>query len=216
MTLDVAIVDYGMGNLRSVQNALLNVAPGARIDITSDAKAVREARRVIVPGQAAMPDTMAALNASGLREAVMTAATTKPFLGICLGLQMLFERSEEGDTQCLGLFAGRVVRFDPEKFNDAKGHRQKVPHMGWSQVRQTSEHALWAGIPDQTRFYFAHSYYPVSPEPGLIAGSVDYPDARRAFTCAIGRDTLFAVQFHPEKSSTAGLRLLSNFVSWTV
>jgi glutamine amidotransferase len=216
MVLDVAIVDYGMGNLRSVHNALRNVAPAARIEITSDALAVHGARRVVVPGQAAMPDTMAALNASGLREAVIEAAATKPFLGICLGLQMLFEVSEEGDTPCLGLYPGKVVRFDPARMIDAAGHRQKVPHMGWSPVRQERAHPLWAGIADQTRFYFAHSYYPVPQEPELITGSVAYPDAREPFTCAIGRATLFAVQFHPEKSSTAGLRLLANFVSWTV
>jgi glutamine amidotransferase len=215
MTLDVAIVDYGMGNLRSVHNAFLHVAPEARIEISSDAQVVRDARRVVVPGQAAMRDTMAALNASGLREAVIAAATTKPFLGICLGLQMLFDSSEEGDTPCLGLFPGKVVRFDPATMIDAAGHRQKVPHMGWSPVRQVRAHPLWAGIADQTRFYFAHSYYPVPREPALITGSVAYPDAREPFTCAIGHDTLFAIQFHPEKSSTAGLRLLANFVSWT-
>lgn len=215
MTLDVAIVDYGMGNLRSVHNALLHVAPEARIAVTSDAQVVRDARRVIVPGQSAMPDTMAALNASGLREAVIEAAASKPFLGICLGLQMLFDLSEEGPTPCLGVYPGNVIRFDPARMIDAAGHRQKVPHMGWSPVRQQRAHPLWAGIHDQTRFYFAHSYFPVARDDALIAGTVAYPDARQPFTCAIGRATLFAVQFHPEKSSTAGLRLLANFVSWT-
>ena len=216
MSLDVAIVDYGMGNLRSVYNAFLNVAPEARIAITADAQAVHDARRVVVPGQAAMPDTMAALNASGLREAVIAAARIKPFLGICLGLQMLFDESEEGPTPCLSVYSGKVVRFDPARMTDAEGRRQKVPHMGWSPVRQTQAHPLWAGIADETRFYFAHSYFPVPDDAALITGTVAYPDARRPFTCAIGRATLFAVQFHPEKSSTAGLRLLSNFVSWTV
>lgn len=215
MTLDVAIVDYGMGNLRSVHNALRFVAPDARIEITSDAQDVHDARRVVVPGQSAMPDTMAALNASGLREAVIAAANSKPFLGICLGLQMLFDISEEGSTPCLGVYRGKVVRFDPAKMTDAQGRRQKVPHMGWSPVQQARPHPLWAGIADHTRFYFAHSYYPVPQEMDLVTGTVAYPDAREPFTCAIGRATLFAVQFHPEKSSTAGLRLLSNFVSWT-
>ena len=215
MTLDVAIVDYGMGNLRSVHNALRFVAPDARIEITSDAQDVLDARRVIVPGQSAMPDTMAALNASGLRDAVIAAAGSKPFLGICLGLQMLFDISEEGPTPCLGVYRGKVVRFDPAKMTDAQGQRQKVPHMGWSPVAQARAHPLWAGIADHTRFYFAHSYYPVPREMDLVTGTVAYPDAREPFTCAIGRATLFAVQFHPEKSSTAGLRLLSNFVSWT-
>ena len=215
MTLDVAIVDYGMGNLRSVHNALRFVAPDARIEITSDAQDVHDARRVVVPGQSAMPDTMAALNASGLREAVIAAANSKPFLGICLGLQMLFDISEEGSTPCLGVYRGKVVRFDPAKMTDAQGRRQKVPHMCWSPVQQARPHPLWAGIADHTRFYVAHSYYPVPQEMDLVTGTVAYPDAREPFTCAIGRATLFAVQFHPEKSSTAGLRLLSNFVSWT-
>ena len=215
MTLDVAVVDYGMGNLRSVHNALLHVAPDARIAITGDAHVVREARRIVVPGQSAMPDTMAALNASGLREAVIEAAARKPFLGICLGLQMLFDVSEEGPTPCLGVYPGNVVRFDPVRMIDAAGRRQKVPHMGWSPVLQQRAHPLWAGIADQTRFYFAHSYFPVPQDDALIAGTVAYPDAQQPFTCAIARDTLFAVQFHPEKSSTAGLRLLANFVSWT-
>ncbi|MEP7083406.1 MAG: imidazole glycerol phosphate synthase subunit HisH [Betaproteobacteria bacterium] len=212
--LDVAVVDYGMGNLRSVHKALAHVAPEARIEITADAQAVRDAHRVVVPGQSAMPDTMAALNASGLREAVIEAAATKPFLGICLGLQMLFGESAEGPTSCLGVFPGDVIRFDPERMIDATGRRQKVPHMGWSPVRQHRAHPLWDGIADDTRFYFAHSYFPVVQDSTLIAGTVAYPDARQPFTCAIGRATLFAVQFHPEKSSTAGLRLLANFVSW--
>ena len=212
--LDVAIVDYGMGNLRSVYNALCHVAPDADIAITDNVQTVRDARRVVVPGQAAMPDTMAALNASGLRDAVVAAAADKPFLGICLGLQMLFEESEEGPTACLGIFEGNVCRFDPAKMTGADGQRHKVPHMGWSRVTQRT-HRLWDGIDDNARFYFAHSYFPVPDQPGLITGTVDYPDASEPFTCAIGRDTLFAVQFHPEKSSSAGLRLLANFVSWT-
>ncbi|MEP6702769.1 MAG: imidazole glycerol phosphate synthase subunit HisH [Betaproteobacteria bacterium] len=214
MNLDVAIVDYGMGNLRSVFNALRTVAPDLRIAITSDAQSVRDALRVIVPGQSAMPDTMAALNASGLREAVVESAGTKPFLGICLGLQMLFDESEEGPTPCLGVFPGGVVRFDKDRMVDASGGRLKVPHMGWSPVRQVRPHPLWAGIADDTRFYFAHSYFPVPADEAWITGSVAYPSADEPFTCAIGRAKLFAVQFHPEKSSTAGLRLLSNFVTW--
>ena len=212
--LDVAIVDYGMGNLRSVLNAFRHVAPGAAIDITDAAQAVRDARRVVVPGQAAMPDTMAALNASGLRGAVIDAARTKPFLGICLGLQMLFDDSEEGPTPCLGLYAGRVRRFDPAKMIGDDGSRQKITHMGWSPVRQQS-HALWRDIDDDERFYFAHSYFPAPVDSDLATGTVAYPNSTEPFTCAIGRDTLFAVQFHPEKSASAGLRLLANFVSWT-
>jgi glutamine amidotransferase len=214
MKLDVAIVDYGMGNLRSVHKALQHLAPDRAIEITADARAVREAARVVVPGQSAMPDTMAALNASGLREAVLESAKTRPFLGICLGLQMLFDLSEEGNTPCLGLFGGKVVRFDPARMHDEAGNPLKVPHMGWSPVRQARPHPLWNGIPDGTRFYFAHSYYAVPEDASLITGTVDYPDRHAPFTCAIGRDTLFAVQFHPEKSSSAGLQFLANFVSW--
>jgi glutamine amidotransferase len=216
MKLDVAIVDYGMGNLRSVFNALRHVAPDLQIAITDDAQTVHDARRIVVPGQSAMPDTMAALNASGLRQAVIDSASTKPFLGICLGLQMLFDESEEGPTQCLGVYDGRVVRFDRERMIDASGARLKVPHMGWSPVRQERVHPLWAGIADGTRFYFAHSYFPVPRDRELVVGSVAYPSADEPFTCAVGRATLFAVQFHPEKSSSAGLRLLSNFVSWNI
>ena len=210
----ILIVDYGMGNLRSVFNAFRHVAPDLRIAITSDADAVQGARRIVVPGQSAMPDTMAALNASGLREAVIHAAAKKPFLGICLGLQMLFEESEEGPTRCLGLYEGRVVRFDRRRMIDASGARLKVPHMGWSPVRQVRPHPLWTGITDGTRFYFAHSYFPLPCNTEIITGSVAYPSVDEPFTCAIGRATLFAVQFHPEKSSSAGLQLLSNFVSW--
>jgi len=170
MNLDVAIVDYGMGNLRSVHNALLHVAPDLRIAITADADAVRRAARIVVPGQSAMPDTMAALDASGLREAIVAAAREKPFLGICLGLQMLFDESEEGATKCLGLFPGRVERFPPDAMTDASGARLNVPHMGWSPVRQARIHPLWQGIEDGTRFYFAHSYYPVPRDAALVTG----------------------------------------------
>jgi len=216
MNLDVAIVDYGMGNLRSVFNALRHVAPDLRIAITADAQSVHDACRVVVPGQSAMPDTMAALNASGLKQAVIESAANKPFLGICLGLQMLFDVSEEGPTECLGIHEGRVVRFDRERMFDANGARLKVPHMGWSPVRHERPHPLWAGIEDGARFYFAHSYFPVPRERDIITGSVAYPSVGEPFTCAIGRAKLFAVQFHPEKSSSAGLQLLSNFVSWNV
>ena len=213
--LDVAIVDYGMGNLRSVLNAFRHVAPDASIEITDQAQVVRDARRVVVPGQSAMPDTMVALDRSGLRDAVIDAAKAKSFLGICLGLQMLFDDSEEGPTPCLGLFHGSVRRFDPSRMTGDDGTRQKIPHMGWSPVRQRA-HPLWRGIDDGTRFYFAHSYFPVPDDATLATGTVDYPNAGLPFTCAIGRDTLFAVQFHPEKSASAGLRLLANFVAWTV
>ena len=205
----ISIVDYGMGNLRSVQKALAHVAPGADVAITSDPDAIRRADRVVFPGQGAMPDCMRALEERGLGEAVAEAAGSKPFLGLCIGQQMLFERSEEGDTPGLGLVAGRVRGFPRTSERAAAGF--KVPHMGWNEVAQVRPHALWDGIADGTRFYFVHSYYCDPAEPTLAAGSTRYPEA---FTSAIARANIFATQFHPEKSAAAGLRLLSNFATW--
>jgi glutamine amidotransferase len=208
---DVAVIDYGMGNLRSVSTAIEHVAPGLAVIVTDDPAEVASAARVVFPGQGAMPDCMRELDARGLRNAVVDAAHAKPFLGICIGLQMLFEHSEEGDIAGLGLLPGRVRRFASENMFDGAGERLKVPHMGWNRVHQTQPHPLWAGIEDGARFYFVHSYYVDTGEVGLVAGTADYP---QPFTCAISRDNVFAVQFHPEKSAAAGLRLLENFVRW--
>lgn len=194
-----------MGNLRSVSKALERVAPQAEVLVTANPDAVRAAERVVVPGQGAMPDCMRQLAASGAREAVIEATRAKPFLGICIGLQMLFERGEEGDTAGLGLLPGRVPRF-PDTDSGLK-----IPHMGWNEVTQARPHALWEGIPDRSRFYFVHSYYPEPAERAMTAGTCAYGIT---FTCAVARDNIFAVQFHPEKSQTFGLRLLSNFVQW--
>ena len=209
--IDIAVVDYGMGNLRSVSKAVEHVAPGLRVVVTEDPHDIDAAQRVVFPGQGAMPDCMRELDARGLREAVLDAARTKPFLGICIGLQMLFERSEEGNVAGLGLLTGRVVRFPADKMVAHDGAKLKVPHMGWNEVHQTLEHPLWAGITSGSRFYFVHSYYPVPGNRDLIAGYSIYPFP---FTCAVARGNLFAVQFHPEKSQAAGLRLLANFVHW--
>ena len=209
--VDIAVVDYGMGNLRSVAKALRHVAPDRDVVVSSDPAVIRGARRVVLPGQSAMPDSMHALEASGLRDVVMETIRDRPFLGICLGLQMLFDASEEGPTRTLGVVAGRVVRFRDEAMRTAAGERLKVPHMGWSPVRQTRSHPLWSGIADMTRFYFAHSYYPAPAEAAVTAGAADYPTP---FTCAIAQANIFAVQFHPEKSHRAGLELLANFVAW--
>jgi glutamine amidotransferase len=203
--LDIAVVDYGMGNVRSVSKALEHVAPRGRVRVTADPALIRAADRVVVPGQGAMPDCMRQLAASGAREAVIEAAGSKPFLGICIGLQMLFDRGEEGDTPGLGLLPGRVPRFAA---NDAG---LKIPHMGWNEVAQTRSHALWNGVADRSRFYFVHSYYPEPAERSLTAGTCAYGVS---FTCAVARDNIFAVQFHPEKSQNSGLQLLSNFVQW--
>ena len=208
---DIAVVDYGMGNLRSVAKALRHVAPERTILVSADPAIIAEASRVVLPGQSAMPDCMDKLNRSGLREVVLQVARDRPFLGICLGLQMLFDSSEEGPTTCLGVLDGRVVRFRDDAMRGANGTKLKVPHMGWSPVRQVRQHPLWRGIADAARFYFAHSYYPSPSDTALTAGTVEYP---MAFTCCVASDNIFAVQFHPEKSHRAGLQLLANFVAW--
>ncbi len=207
----IAVIDYGMGNLRSVSKALEHVAPHARVEVTSDAAAVAGADRVVFPGQGAMPDCMREMEARGLRGPVLEAAAAKPFLGICIGLQMLFEASEEGDTRGLSVLPGRVRRFPREAMFDRDGGRLKVPHMGWNEVRQQTPHPLWSGIDDGTRFYFVHSYYAEVADARRVSGVCEYG---LPFTCAVARDNIFAVQFHPEKSHNAGLRLLTNFVDW--
>jgi imidazole glycerol-phosphate synthase subunit HisH len=210
--LDIAVVDYGMGNLKSVSKAIEHVAPNKTVLVTSDPEMIRTADHVVFPGQGAMPECMHELDVRGLHEAVISAARTKPFLGICIGLQMLFDHSEEGDVKGLGLFQGNVKKFALENKCDAFGEKLKVPHMGWNQVYQCDQpHAMWQNIANGERFYFVHSYY-VSPEDGDCAvGFGEYPER---FTCAVARDNIFAVQFHPEKSAHAGLQLLSNFVNW--
>lgn len=215
--IDIAVVDYGMGNLRSVSKALEHVAPEKTVVVTSSADDIARAERVVFPGQGAMPDCMRELDARGLRQAVISAASNKPFLGICIGLQMLFEHSEEGDAAGLGVFKGQVKRFALENRLDSHGEKFKVPHMGWNQVYQVSQansqpHALWRDIENGARFYYVHSYYVQPTDADIIAGYSNYPDR---FTCAIAKDNLFAVQFHPEKSAQAGLQLLSNFVNWS-
>ncbi|MGG7055154.1 imidazole glycerol phosphate synthase subunit HisH [Nitrosomonas sp. ANs5] len=207
----IAIVDYGMGNLRSVSKALEYVAPSATVTVTSDPAIIRQASRIVVPGQGAMPHCMQALADHGLRQAILDAAENKPFLGICLGLQMLFEVSEEGDAQGLGMLPGHVRKFRFDTTADTGVQKLKVPHMGWNQVHQAADHPLWHEIADDARFYFVHSYFVVASEQEIIAGTTCYPTP---FTCAIAKDNIFAVQFHPEKSNLAGLTLLRNFTQW--
>ena len=207
----ICVVDYGMGNLRSVAKAVAHVAPGEDVQVTSDVAIIRAADRVILPGQSAMPDCMRGLNESGLREIVLEVMRDRPFLGICLGLQMLFDASEEGPTECLGTLPGQVVRFRDAAMVARGGQRMKVPHMGWNRVRQTRAHPLWHGIRSDERFYFAHSFFPEPQNADLTAATTDYP---LPFTCAIARANIFATQFHPEKSQRAGLQLLANFVTW--
>ncbi len=209
--IDIAVVDYGMGNLRSVSKALEHVAPNKKVVVTSRPKDILDAERVVFPGQGAMPDCMRELESRGLRDAIIKSAATKPFLGICIGLQLLFEHSEEGDANGLGILLGNVKRFVPEEMHDVEGIKLKVPHMGWNQVYQKQAHPIWKDIPDGERFYYVHSYYVNPYDSSLVAGVTEYP---LAFTGAIAYQNIFAVQFHPEKSQHAGLQLLSNFVQW--
>lgn len=225
----IAIVDYGMGNFHSVARALKAAAPDMDIRICNKPDEIDAADRVVFPGQGAMRDCMRTLDRSGLREAVVRAARNKPLLGVCVGEQMLFTRSEEGETACLDIFPGFVQRFagpqfadtlDPVQCDSAAAHvpetgdtdeRLKIPHMGWNRVSQTQSHALWDGIPDNTHFYFVHSYFVAPADKTLIVGETHYGGN---FTCAVARDNIFAVQFHPEKSAAHGLRLYRNFVDW--
>ncbi len=207
----VAVVDYGMGNLRSVAKAIEHVAPEASVLVTSSAAEILRADRVVVPGQGAMPDCMRELAARGLTDAVLHAAKAQPFLGICVGLQMLFGHAEEGDVMGLSVLPGRVPRFPRAAMAGPDGSRLKVPHMGWNEVWQAGPHPLWDGIADGARFYFVHSYFVEPASPDLIAGSTNYGIP---FTSAVARDNIFAVQFHPEKSARDGLLLLANFMRW--
>ena len=211
MKTSIAIVDYGMGNLRSVWQAMLRAAPQADVQVVSDVHKVRAAHRVVLPGQGAMRDCMASLAASGLQDAVLGATRTKPVLGVCVGEQMLFDWSEEADTKGLGVLGGKCMRFQLDGKLQDDGSRFKVPQMGWNRVRQTRPHPLWDGIADQSFFYFVHSYYVVPEDASDTVGETVYG---APFTSAVARDNIFATQFHPEKSAEAGLRLYRNFVRW--
>ncbi|HRL02789.1 MAG TPA: imidazole glycerol phosphate synthase subunit HisH [Vitreoscilla sp.] len=212
--MKIAIVDYGMGNLHSVlksaQAAQQRAGVEAHISLTDNPDVVYQADKVIFPGQGAMPDCMAALQKSGLGEAVVDGLQNKPFFGICVGAQLLFDVSEEGNTAGLGWFSGSVKRF-ATGLQDAQGDKLKVPHMGWNQVHQTRAHPLFAGVAQDARFYFVHSYYFAPSDTSIVLSSSDYPES---FACVVGRDNVFATQFHTEKSHDAGLQLLQNFMLW--
>ena len=213
MAQKIAVIDYGMGNLRSVSKAIEHVAENAEVRATDDPGYIAAADRVVFPGQGAARDCMAAIGDHHLNQAILQAAASKPFLGICMGLQVLMRHSEENaGTDLLGLFDGEVRRFDGLAVGD-NGLPLKIPHMGWSPVRQVRVHPVWAGIADDSRFYFVHSYRVVPEDVSLIAATTDYGVR---FTAAIARDNLFATQFHPEKSADVGLKLLENFVNWTI
>jgi glutamine amidotransferase len=205
-----------MGNLRSVAQALRRAAPQADVRIVDAPEGIRAADRLVLPGQGAMPDCMGALGASGLQQAVLEAAASKPMLGVCVGEQMLFDASRESragsaSTPCLGLMPGEVVRFELEGMTQPDGSRYKVPQMGWNRVRQTVSHPMWNGIADESWFYFVHSYYVVPKNPAHTVGETQYGGV---FTSAVARDNIFATQFHPEKSAAMGLQLYRNFVHW--
>ena len=213
MTRTVAVVDYGMGNLRSVSQAVMHVAQGTGVDVivTSKPEEVFAAERVVLPGQGAMPDCMRELRESGLQEAVLHAAAHKPLMGVCVGMQMLLSRSDEGPTDGLRLFAGEVIRFQLEGRLQPDGSRYKVPQMGWNRVYQAQPHPIWAEVPDGAYFYFVHSYYARPSDPRHSAGETEYGSR---FTSALARDNIFATQFHPEKSAEYGLALYRNFLHW--
>ena len=216
----IAIVDYGMGNLRSVAQALMHAAPEAKVLIASKPEEIKAADKVVLPGQGAMPDCMSHLEESGLLEAVLDAAKNKPLLGVCVGEQMLFDTSAEVRfdaapgtelTKGLGLLPGKVIRFDLAGKSQADGSHFKVPHMGWNEVFQQQKHPLWDGVPDQARFYFVHSYHVVPTDKNHEFGTTNYGGL---FTSAIAKDNIFATQFHPEKSAKDGLRIYQNFTRW--
>jgi glutamine amidotransferase len=207
----IVVVDYGMGNLRSVAQALRAVAPEANVMISGEAHDIDSADRIVLPGQGAMRDCMRSLRESGVQQALLRASKTKPMMGVCVGEQMLFDRSEEADTPGLGLLPGKVVRFQLDGRLQADGSRFKVPQMGWNRVHQVRSHALWDGIADDSYFYFVHSFYAVPEQESDTIGSTDYG---APFCCAVARENIVATQFHPEKSAQAGLTLYKNFVHW--
>jgi imidazole glycerol-phosphate synthase subunit HisH len=207
----IVVVDYGMGNLRSVAQALRAVAPEAEVRISGEAAEIDRADRIVLPGQGAMRDCMAGVRESGVEQALLRAARTRPMMGVCVGEQMLFDRSEEGDAGGLCLLPGRVVRFSLDGRLQADGSRFKVPQMGWNRVRQVRDHPLWEGVANDSYFYFVHSYHAVPDNAADTIGETDYG---APFCCAVARDNLVATQFHPEKSAEAGLRLYRNFVHW--
>jgi imidazole glycerol-phosphate synthase subunit HisH len=213
MNKTVAVVDYGMGNLRSVSNAVKEAAKdtGWDVIITQQPDEVRRAQRIVLPGQGAMRDCMACLHESGLKESVLEAAANKPMFGVCVGMQMLLDHSDEQDTPGLGLIPGQVHKFELAGRLQADGSRYKVPQMGWNRVRQARPHAVWGEVADHSYFYFVHSFY---VRPQLAAHSVGESDYGAVFTAAIARDNIFATQFHPEKSATQGLALYRNFLHW--
>lgn len=210
----IAVIDYGMGNLRSVSKALEKVSPKATVSVTSDPTSIIAADKVVLPGVGAIKDCLHEIDSFNLRETILEASRNKPFLGICLGMQAMLNSSEEnGGTECLGIIPGEVTLFqDPLQCSET-GEKLKVPHMGWNHVFQTQDHPLWSGIENGARFYFVHSYFAKTKTEEHSLGETEYGIN---FSSAIGRENIFAVQFHPEKSQNCGLRLLENFINWNI
>ena len=207
----VAVIDYGMGNLHSVAKAVEHVGDDLQLSVTSDEKIIMAADRVIFPGVGAMRDCMGEIIRLGIDDILRRFVETKPVLGVCVGMQALLEHSEENNgVDCIGLFAGNVIKFKEGMTNDS-GETLKVPHMGWNKVRHSKSHPLWHDIPDNSRFYFVHSYYVKPGNANDVVGESTYPEY---FTAALAKQNIFAVQFHPEKSADAGLQLLRNFCHW--
>jgi imidazole glycerol-phosphate synthase subunit HisH len=207
----VAVIDYGMGNLHSIAKALQHADPEVNVQVVSDTARIQQADRIVFPGVGAIGDCMQALNNRGLAQTIRKLVQNRPVLGICLGMQALLTDSEENaQTQCLDIIPGHVIHF-PKSLKDVNGEVLKIPHMGWNQVHQQRSHPLWAGIPQDSRFYFVHSYYVKPTDESVIAAVTNYPSP---FTCAINNGNIFAIQFHPEKSQKAGLQLLKNFLHW--
>ncbi len=208
----VAVIDYGMGNIRSVSKALEYVGGDTHVIVSFDPERIRQADRIVLPGVGALRDCMSEIQRLELDDVLRECLVSKPFLGVCLGMQALMDYSSENNgTRGLGVISGRVSHFDERTQGQPVAAKLKVPHMGWNQVKQTKSHRLWRNIDQNSRFYFVHSYFVVPESPGIIAGTTDYGGI---FTSVIARDNIFAVQFHPEKSQHSGLELLANFMRW--
>ena len=208
----IAIIDYGMGNLHSIAKAMEHVAGKDRVIVSSDHKTILGADRVVFPGVGAIRDCITELQRTGLDDVIRQVVSTRPLLGVCLGLQALFDMSEENDgTGCLGILPGKVLRFAKGLQDSSSGEPLKIPHMGWNRVTPAGEHAMWTDITPGSRFYFVHSYYAVPARPADVAATTGYG---HEFASVVAHDNLFAVQFHPEKSQHAGLQLLANFIAW--
>ena len=208
----IAVIDYSMGNLHSVHKALQHVTDD-NVVITSNPDEIMKADHIVFPGQGAARDCMSELNKRELVDVIKEVSTTKPFLGVCMGMQVLMEHSVEGGgVDCIGLYKGSVQHFtDHISATDSEGNRLKIPQMGWNQISHTQNHPLWEGIENNARFYFVHSYFVEPEDKNIIAGETEFGIK---YPSALAKDNVFAIQSHPEKSADDGLQLLKNFTNW--